>query len=521
MGRFQNVLCSIGKTAGIVLFLAGMILLAVIAEFSSLIVVLTVTGLIFVIVSLVFSPRESPRKFAHTITVFTILGILGMLNVFAVWMDQRYDLTEGRIFSLSSESIEIINRIYKPVDILFFYSERDPRLRHGKEMLREYERQSAYISVEFVDLMTNPSRGRAYNVRFPGTTILLSGDNRVEVFGGEETDFTNGILKVTREERRNIYFIDGHGEYDIDSRESHDHFEGDHGHSHTMGGGRYIVHERHGMGRARNALETMNYNVDKLFLFREMKIPDDAELIIIAGPLQKYLPQEVELLKEYAAGGGNLFIMLNPWIEHGLDLLLEFFGVVAIDDMIVDPGNHFWNDKHAPAIGRYTDHRITRNLPLTFFPGVRSLQKINPLPEDVRSIELFETTRRSRGETWVESDAPDVHYEKSRVTDGPHTLMMISRREIDEDSEAVLAVIGDTDFASNSYFSYLGNGNLFLNTVMWLMEEEQLIDIKPKEYDPPVVNLTNRQMQATFLSSTILLPFIIICIGIIMWLKRR
>ena len=71
-----------------------------------------------------------------------------------------------------------------------------------------------------------------------------------------------------------------------------------------------------------------------------------------------------------------------------------------------------------------------------------------------------------------------------------------------------IAVVGDSDFATNSFFHIMGNARLFLNTVNYLAAEENLIGIEPRTYDLPRVNLTNRQMKGTFFLSVILVPFL-------------
>ena len=58
-----------------------------------------------------------------------------------------------------------------------------------------------------------------------------------------------------------------------------------------------------------------------------------------------------------------------------------------------------------------------------------------------------------------------------------------------------VAIIGDSDFATNSFFHIMGNGKLFLNSVNYLASQENLIGIEPRTYDLPRVNLTNRQMK--------------------------
>ena len=84
-----------------------------------------------------------------------------------------------------------------------------------------------------------------------------------------------------------------------------------------------------------------------------------------------------------------------------------------------------------------------------------------------------------------------------------------------------IVVIGDSDFATNSFFHILGNGNLFLNAVNYLAEQENLIGVEPRTYDPPRVNLTNRQMKGTFLLSVILIPALLALIGFAVWWRQR
>ena len=84
-----------------------------------------------------------------------------------------------------------------------------------------------------------------------------------------------------------------------------------------------------------------------------------------------------------------------------------------------------------------------------------------------------------------------------------------------------IAVVGDSDFATNSFFHILGNGNLFLNTVNYLTAQENLIGIEPRTYDLPRVNLTNRQMKGTFFLSVVLLPALLAVVGIAVWWKQR
>jgi ABC-type uncharacterized transport system involved in gliding motility auxiliary subunit len=67
----------------------------------------------------------------------------------------------------------------------------------------------------------------------------------------------------------------------------------------------------------------------------------------------------------------------------------------------------------------------------------------------------------------------------------------------------------------------MGNGALFLNTVNYLAAQENLIGIQPRTHDLPRVNLSNRQMKATFFLSVLLLPSLLALVGTAVWWKQR
>ena len=56
--------------------------------------------------------------------------------------------------------------------------------------------------------------------------------------------------------------------------------------------------------------------------------------------------------------------------------------------------------------------------------------------------------------------------------------------------ETRVAAIGDSDFAANAYLGIEGNRDLFMNTVNWLAQQENLIAIRPREAADRRITLT-------------------------------
>ena len=474
------------------------------------------------------------------------LGVIGMLSALAylsVLFPMRLDMTAERRYSLSEPTVKMLKALDKPVHVTFFH---DPMMRETVELYQLIARQSDKITLELYDPMLNPAQARLRGVQFAGTAIMESEGRRLQVSGDKENDIANGILRVSMGVQQTLCFLDGHREPDPFSLETHDHIEGAPGHSHGLGA-QYVLHQQHGMAKARIALETMNYKVEKISLVRSesaAELPHCA-LLVVAGPKLALLAPEVSAIDGYLAAGGNAFFLLDPFVRTGLEPVLREYGIVADDDIVIDEASHFWADPSSPAVTDYNYHQITRDLPLTFFPGARSL---SPTPQRIPGVNVIPLANSSK-ESWGQHNPTRVEFKEGRDTRGPTTLMAVAIRRPAPAEDPLyrsapagnaaaggetkdrprntatarsrIAVVGDSDFATNSFFQIMGNGNLFLNTVNYLASRENLIGIEPRTYELPRVNLTNRQMRATFFLSVILIPALLAVVGIAVWWKQR
>ena len=448
-----------------------------------------------------------------------IIGVLLALTYLSVRYPFRFDLTTERRFSLSAPTITMLQRLERPVHIVFFH---DPMMRETVELYELIARETPRVTVEFYDPMINPAQARMLGVNFAGTAVLESEGRRLQVNGGSETDIANGILRVSQAATQRVCFLDGHGEPDPFSLESHDHLEGAPGHTHGLGA-KYVLHERHGMAKARHALETVNYRVEKVLLLQRSTGLTGCAVLVVAGPKLALLQMEVEAVRAYLAGGGNALFMLDPFVRTGLEPVVREYGVIIDDDIVIDEAIHFWADVSSPAVSDYNRHQITRDLPLTFFPGVRSL---SPTPQRVPGTSVVPIVNSSKN-SWGQSNPDRVAFVQGRDVAGPKTLMVVAlRRPSGDDGESAaprsrIAVVGDSDFATNSFFHIMGNGTLFLNTVNYLAAQENLIGIQPRTADLPRVNLTNRQMKATFFLSVLFVPAVLAVVGSAVWWKQH
>jgi ABC-type uncharacterized transport system involved in gliding motility auxiliary subunit len=481
------------------------------------------------------------RRVEIALATLGAAGVLAALAYLAALFPARFDLTEARTHSLSPQSVAMLKRIERPVRIVFFH---DPMMRETVELYEQVAAQNRLIAVEFRDPMLNPAQARLLGVQFAGTALLQSEERKLQIHGGSETDIVNGVLRVSQGVTQAVCFLEGHGEANPFSAESHDHLEGAAGHSHGLGP-QYTVHEVHGMAKARHSLEAMNYSVEKVSLAGSGEIPARCSVLVVAGPKSALLAPEVAAVRRFLVAGGKAIFLLDPFVRTGLEPVLRQYGIVLDDRIVIDRTHHFWADLSAPAVTDYNHHLITRQLPMTFFPGARPLA---PTAERVPGTTVVPLANSSRN-SWAQAHAERVEFKEGRDLPGPNTLMVIAAlRPVAPDSPAATAfgpqagrplgaaapeaaepvtagsqivVVGDSDFATNSFFHIMGNGKLFLNAVNYLAARENLVGVEPRTRDLPRVNLTNRQVKGTFFLSVVLVPLLLAFVGCAVWWRQR
>ena len=130
---------------------------------------------------------------------------------------------------------------------------------------------------------------------------------------------------------------------------------------------------------------------------------------------------------------------------------------------------------------------------------------------------LLTTSESCFGETELQGGA--ARFDEGKDNKGPLELGVAAIKKVGE-KEARLIVIGDSDFASNAYQRSAANGDLFVNAINWLAQEEDLISIRPKSMTSRSVELSSVAQNLLFWL-TIFLPISVLGLGAAMWWRRR
>lgn len=458
-------------------------------------------------------PRAGARRWlcGAAVALAALASVLAA-NVALYKHDAHFDLTQEKAFTPSAEAMRVVSELDRDVELVYFYQKQNPAGRAAKTVVELMGRLNPRLHVRTVDPDQNPALANRFGMRIYNAALLSAGDERLEVVTTDDREIALGLLRLMRRDRRPICFVTGHGEYDIDNFEFHTHFEGQHGHSHDARGMAVVQMEQHGLGRLRRALEKLGYPVRKVTLSAVASIPAECSVLVEANPRTRHAPPEVASFAAYLARGGNILFLLEPDfpVEPALAALLGRSGVRVNTGVISDPKSHYYTDEQMVAVTAYAGHPATLGLALSFFPGVRPLQVLEA--PGVKSLALFSSSAQSQV------------LDKRPQPPGAHALAVVAEGRLDGSNEAPafrLAVVGDSDFASNSFFPYLSNADLALGLLGWLRGEARGPAITPPVEVLPTVALTNVQMRTIFLICVLLMPGLVALAGGWVWWRRR
>jgi hypothetical protein len=415
------------------------------------------------------------------------------------------------------------------VKLTYFFQAQDPAGKRARDMVQVLGRRNPRLRVRTVDPDKQPTVADTFGVRIYNAAVLEADGRRVQVMSTDENQIALGILRVLRQRVTTICFIEGHNEYPIDNFEFHTHFEGLAGHSHGEGGSGVVLMKGHGAGRMRRALEAVGYDVRKIVTATLTAIPSDCAAVVDLNPRTTYLPGESEALGAYLAGGGAALLAydLGFVMEPRLAATLRRLGIVVEQNVIVDPLDHYSTDPEVVAIPIYEAHPITRQIALSFFPGIRSITLLAP-PSGVTLSPLFRSSEKSytRAVRPVSARDPagDGAAAGPAAPPGRQVLAVAAEGPWPGGGGGRpfrLVVVGDSDFASNSFLPYMANADLALSMVRWLVREENTPSVAPRIPVPALVLLTKRQMQQIFLGIEVMLPLAVILTGGVVWWRRR
>jgi len=249
-------------------------------------------------------------------------------------------------------------------------------------------------------------------------------------------------------------------------------------------------------------------------------IPDNSALLVIAGPAVPLMAGEIELIKDYIKKGGNLLVLTDPDNKQ-LTFLLKQLGVNQLEGTIVDNNTKLYgvNNPSFVLANEYFEHPIIKGFKtITLFPVVAALEIDKA--SDYQAEALISSAKLSWTETGpIEGEIKfaDNNNEKQ----GPHTFAYALTRKFLGKPQQRIVVVGDGDFLSNAYIGNVGNLDMSLRMVNWLIHDDRFIDIPARMATDKSLQLTQTSIAVMGFGFLLGLPLLFIGAGFFIWRKRK
>ncbi|PYI88750.1 MAG: hypothetical protein DME26_02945 [Verrucomicrobia bacterium] len=493
-------------------------------------------------------PRPSfsrGRKFVVGLNVGIGLAAAFALVVMVNYLAARYFIRAHWASSaqakLSPRTIRVLQSLTNNVKVIvYFNKEDDPDLYEQVwALLKEYKFASPKIELELVDYLRDPAGGRAIQIKYRRGDVadknmvifdaagspeyvratelseydyekLLareSSEVKRTHFKGEQR-FTSAIFRATHPRPLKAYYLQDHGEHDLNGTQT-------------------------GIGYSAlvDVLRESKVKVDSLSLLGTREVPIDCNLLIIAGPTNPFLPDELEKIDRYLNQGGRMLMLFNHAVASrptGLESIMAKWGVAVGNDMIIDKENT--NDGGLSLItSGFGSHPIVKGLlrQRLFLVMPRSIGKTQsgiPTADAPRVEELAFSGPQSIAATDFSGGAV-----RARPTDrrGPASLMVaVERGSIKgvsaERGATRLVVAGDSSFLANGVIDSAANSDFAVQAVNWLLDRSELLaGIGPRPIAEYKLTITAGELSKVLWLLLAGMPGLVLFLGLVVWARRR
>ena len=490
------------------------------------------------------------RTFHLVLQAVLFLTLFAGLNYLALHHPSRFDLTRHHRYSLSPETLAYLRNLNQPVHVVITLTDDadNPAVAAALPDVRGLLREYAYategnfdpksgrdgrVTVTNLDVDRQLRDASQLGIEQRNAIVFLCGDKHHVVELGEiyhvvngaaqdfvgEQKFTEAILDVSNPEQKKIYFLSGHGEARTDDADP-----------------------RRGVSALADELRLRNFAVDTVDLTATGKVPDDAALVIAAGPQRVDAFTQEQLRQYLGARAGRLLLLLAPGarldIPTGLTDLLLDWGVMVDDDVIFDSDRNETTQNGDLRIRFLSHHPITQPLIEMQVPllvgRARSIRPSPLAPGGLIVTTLAATSTTAWGErNFTSTRAPEynagIDVKGLPQVEPKNRLGLIVAAERAQPRDNLpnsvpsgrLVVFGSTDFVTNNGFlAVAGNQNLIINAVSWAIGHEPL-NVPARPVERFKLSLSAQELVRLRYSLLFFVPGAAALLGLIVYWTRR
>lgn len=501
--------------AGIVLFVFGLLSFVLTGRFDAWTAVHVAGGGVLAAVAAAsnlasfrraLSARATRERAGALAGAALFVTILVAMNVLAARYPLRWDLTERRIHTLSEKSRAVARGVVEPVDLVAFWPSGDPDRERVVSLLGRFAEAGEGIRVRIVDPEREPGIAEREGVTSTKTLVARAGEERARIAEGDGKPIDEGAIAsllrtVTRRGPRAVLFVTGHGEGSASDLDSPD-----------------------GLGALARTLESESLVPRPLLLATAPEVPDDAAVVVVAGPRKELLSHEIGALERYLERGGGVLVLLDPGPDAGLAPLLARCGIALADDLVIDReempflGARLGLD---PIVSDFPPHPATRGFRerIVLFQA-RSVDRVSDTaPEAGRAA----VVARSGSGSWAEREWREA-LATGRVGRGEEERagpIPVAVAAAGPGGRGRLLVIGDADLARNGNLGTFFNREFLVQAVLWTAGEEDWIAELPRTLRASRLDMSEADYRTMLRFGVLLLPEGLLVLGLAVWWRRR
>ena len=436
------------------------------------------------------------RRLKNALVTILLLCLFGALAELSTRYPAQIDITRNADNTLSSASQQLLASLPGNVLITAYIKQGQPIRAQIAQLVDRYSRNKSDLKLTFIDPDLQPEKSRELNIG-PEGIILVEYQGRTEKLNFiDESSLTNALLQLSTAQERWVTFLTGHGERSPDGIANFD-----------LG--------LFGKELARRAIKAQTLNLATL-----PAIPDNSALLVMTAPTVPLLAGEWDIIKRYLQNGGNLLLLTDP-DNRFLTVLQQHLGLLPLPGVIVDSSAKLngINDPSFVVASTYPPHPISKGLQTTtVYPVVAALEM------DKQTDFKADAILRSSELSWTETGeiAGKIGFDaQSLEKQGPLTFAYALTRTANENTQQRIVVVGDGDFLSNAYIGNVGNLDMGLRIVSWLIHDDRFIDIPAKSAADKSLQLSQTAVAVIGFGFLLAIPLLLIGTGFFIWRKRK
>jgi len=443
-------------------------------------------------------------KLHNTLFYLLLIIVVTLLAQLSLKTDISADWTQNNRHTLSDTTIEFLQQLDQDITIQLFISPNDEYKETAERLLSRYQSYSEHIAVQGINPDLSPSLVRELNIQQQGEMVVSRGEQQTHVLDLSEQSLTNALINVSHHKKQWIVFIEGHGE-------------------------RSPFNEANSnLSIWADELQQKGFKLQGLDLVKHSQIPNNTSAVVIASPDRPWLDGEITIIQDYIDQGGHLLWLADPNKHRSLSALAEHLDFTFIDGTVIDPNATLLgiNDPRFTLVNDYANHPISQAInTVTLFPHSVALEAIHGVvPSSWNATSLLNTQEN----TWStlgeirEQELSNTYFDEGIDFAGPLSIGRLLTRTVENnDGQQRIAIIGDSDFVSNTYIGNAGNLDLGIALINWLVGEDDLIVIPVKTTIDNRLDLSTAQSLIIGLGFLLVLPFLLLMTGFIIWKRRR